>query len=176
MEKNIDNLCINAIRFLSADGVQKANSGHPGMPMGCAPIAYILYTKFMKHNPVNPKWINRDRFVLSAGHSEGIYVVNFPASMDLFGAWHVTKIAFPFFLSFFLYRAALWHTSALLALPPPKARVSRGANRAHVRRHPQGIRAHQNPERMDCVCHGMEESWAKVRPGLSFLNLSGSQT
>lgn len=67
-ENNIDNLCINTIRFLSADGVQKANSGHPGMPMGCAPIAYLLYTKFMKHNPLNPKWINRDRFVLSAGH------------------------------------------------------------------------------------------------------------
>jgi transketolase len=50
------------------DAVQKANSGHPGMPMGCAPIAYRLYTKYMKHNPSNPKWINRDRFVLSAGH------------------------------------------------------------------------------------------------------------
>lgn len=67
-ENNIDNLCINTIRFLSVDGVQKANSGHPGMPMGCSPIAYLLYTKLMKHNPKNPKWINRDRFVLSAGH------------------------------------------------------------------------------------------------------------
>ncbi len=65
---NIDQLSINTIRFLSVDGVQKANSGHPGMPMGCAPIAYILYTKFMKHNPANPKWLNRDRFILSAGH------------------------------------------------------------------------------------------------------------
>jgi transketolase len=65
---NIELLAINTIRFLSVDGVQKANSGHPGMPMGCAPIAYTLYTKFMKHNPVNPKWFNRDRFVLSAGH------------------------------------------------------------------------------------------------------------
>jgi len=65
---NIDQLSINTIRFLSVDGVQKANSGHPGMPMGCAPIAYILFTKFMKHNPANPKWLNRDRFVLSAGH------------------------------------------------------------------------------------------------------------
>ncbi|MAT58017.1 MAG: transketolase [Ignavibacteriae bacterium] len=60
--------CINTIRFLSIDGVQKANSGHPGMPMGCAPITYLLYSKIMKHNPKNPSWFNRDRFVLSAGH------------------------------------------------------------------------------------------------------------
>lgn len=64
----IDNLSINTIRFLAVDGVQKANSGHPGMPMGCAPIAYVLYSKIMRHNPANPGWLNRDRFVLSAGH------------------------------------------------------------------------------------------------------------
>ncbi len=64
----IDQLSINTIRFLAVDAVQKANSGHPGMPMGCAPIAYLLYSKYMKHNPANPKWINRDRFILSAGH------------------------------------------------------------------------------------------------------------
>ncbi len=66
--KSIDELAINTIRFLSVDGVQKANSGHPGMPMGCAPIGYTLYAKYMKHNPSNPKWYNRDRFILSAGH------------------------------------------------------------------------------------------------------------
>lgn len=66
--KQIDELAINTIRFLSADGVQKANSGHPGMPMACAPIVYVLYSKYMKHNPANPKWLNRDRFILSAGH------------------------------------------------------------------------------------------------------------
>lgn len=66
--KQFDDLAINTIRFLAVDGVQKANSGHPGMPMGCAPIAYTLYSKYMKHNPANPKWLNRDRFVLSAGH------------------------------------------------------------------------------------------------------------
>lgn len=66
--KQLDELAINTIRFLSADGVQKANSGHPGMPMACAPIVYVLYSKYMKHNPANPKWINRDRFILSAGH------------------------------------------------------------------------------------------------------------
>lgn len=64
----LDKLCIETIRFLSVDGVQKAKSGHPGMPMGMAPAAYLLWTKLMKHNPVNPKWHNRDRFVLSAGH------------------------------------------------------------------------------------------------------------
>lgn len=59
---------INAVRFLSIDGVNKANSGHPGLPMGCAPMGYILYNEFMQHNPKHPKWFNRDRFVLSAGH------------------------------------------------------------------------------------------------------------
>lgn len=59
---------INTIRFLSIDGVNKANSGHPGLPMGCAPMAYLLYNEYMKHNPKDPSWPNRDRFVLSAGH------------------------------------------------------------------------------------------------------------
>ena len=58
----------NAIRFLSIDAVLKANSGHPGMPMGMADIATVLWTKFLKHNPKNPSWINRDRFVVSNGH------------------------------------------------------------------------------------------------------------
>lgn len=61
-------LAINAIRFLSIDGVNKANSGHPGLPMGCAPMGYVLYNEYMQHNPKHPKWFNRDRFVLSAGH------------------------------------------------------------------------------------------------------------
>jgi len=68
MSNNIDQLSINTIRFLAVDAVQKANAGHPGLPMGCAPIAYFLYEKEMKHNPQNPKWLNRDRFILSAGH------------------------------------------------------------------------------------------------------------
>lgn len=66
--KQLDELAINTIRFLSVDAVQKANSGHPGMPMGCAPIVYVLYSKYLKHNPAHPKWLNRDRFILSAGH------------------------------------------------------------------------------------------------------------
>ncbi len=77
---NIDELCINTIRMLSADAVQKANSGHPGMPMGDAAMAYVLWTKFLKHNPKNPKWQNRDRFVLSAGHG----------SMLLYSLLHLT--------------------------------------------------------------------------------------
>lgn len=64
----LDQFAINTIRFLSADAVQKANSGHPGMPMACAPIVYVLYSKYLRHNPANPKWLNRDRFILSAGH------------------------------------------------------------------------------------------------------------
>jgi len=65
---DIEKLSINTIRTLAIDAVQKANSGHPGMPLGMAPIAYALYYKTMKHNPANPNWLNRDRFVLSAGH------------------------------------------------------------------------------------------------------------
>ena len=63
-----DRLAVQAIRTLSIDAIEKANSGHPGLPMGAAPMAYVLWGKVMKHNPLNPKWFNRDRFVLSAGH------------------------------------------------------------------------------------------------------------
>ena len=65
---DIDTLCINTIRTLSLDAIQKANSGHPGLPLGMAPAAYVLWTKFLRHNPKNPKWFGRDRFLLSAGH------------------------------------------------------------------------------------------------------------
>ena len=65
---DIDTLSINTIRTLSLDAVQRANSGHPGLPLGMAPAAYVLWTRFMRHNPKNPKWFNRDRFLLSAGH------------------------------------------------------------------------------------------------------------
>jgi transketolase len=74
------NLCINAIRFLAVDAVQNANSGHPGMPMGAAPMAYILWSRFLRHNPSNPQWFDRDRFVLSAGHG----------SMLLYSLLHLT--------------------------------------------------------------------------------------
>ena len=76
----LDQLCVNTIRTLSMDGVQKANSGHPGLPMGAADIAYILWTRFLKHNPANPDWPDRDRFVLSGGHG----------SMLLYSLLHLT--------------------------------------------------------------------------------------
>ncbi len=65
---SLEKLCINSIRMLAVDAINKSNSGHPGLPMGCAPMGYAIWDKFLNHNPKNPKWFNRDRFVLSAGH------------------------------------------------------------------------------------------------------------
>lgn len=80
----LDQLCINTIRTLTIDAVQKANSGHPGLPLGAAPMAYILWTRFMRYNPRNPKWENRDRFLLSAGHgSMLLYALLYLAGYDL---------------------------------------------------------------------------------------------
>ena len=83
--QSIDALCIDTIRTLSMDAVQKANSGHPGAPMGLAPAAYVLWTRFLSHNPRNPSWPDRDRFVLSAGH----------ASMLLYSMLHLTGYDLP---------------------------------------------------------------------------------
>jgi transketolase len=83
--KDLDQLAINTIRFLSVDAVQHANSGHPGMPLGAAPMAYVLWDRFLRHNPRNPSWFNRDRFVLSAGH----------ASMLLYSLLHLTGYDVP---------------------------------------------------------------------------------
>ncbi|HUU41116.1 MAG TPA: hypothetical protein VMW42_09255, partial [Desulfatiglandales bacterium] len=77
---SLDEKCINTIRFLSADAIQKAKSGHPGMPMGAAAMAYVLWTRHLKHNPGNPQWIDRDRFILSGGHG----------SMLLYALLHLT--------------------------------------------------------------------------------------
>ena len=76
----LDQLCINTIRALSIDAVQQAESGHPGLPLGAAPLAYVLWTRFLRHNPANPQWENRDRFLLSAGHG----------SMLLYSLLHLT--------------------------------------------------------------------------------------
>jgi len=65
-------MCVNTIRFLSVDMVEKANSGHPGLPMGAAPMAYVLWTRILRHSPSNPRWWDRDRFVLSAGHGSAL--------------------------------------------------------------------------------------------------------
>jgi transketolase len=70
--KSIDKLCVNTIRFLAVDAVEKAKSGHPGLPLGAAPMAYVLWDRFLRHNPSNPSWINRDRFILSAGHGSAL--------------------------------------------------------------------------------------------------------
>jgi transketolase len=72
MTANFDELCINTIRFLAVDAVQKANSGHPGTPMGAAPMAYVLWDRFLRHNPADPRWPNRDRFILSCGHASAL--------------------------------------------------------------------------------------------------------
>jgi transketolase len=82
---DLDRLCINTVRFLSVDAVQKANSGHPGMPLGAAPMAYVLWSRLLKHNPRNPAWFDRDRFVLSAGHG----------SMLLYSLLHLTGYDLP---------------------------------------------------------------------------------
>src|SRR5689334_23360402 len=80
----LDQLCINTIRALTLDAVQKAKSGHPGLPLGAAPMAYVLWTRFLRHNPNNPKWQNRDRFLLSAGHgSMLLYSLLFLTGYDL---------------------------------------------------------------------------------------------
>jgi transketolase len=84
-KESLETLCINTIRMLSVDAVQKANSGHPGAPMGLAPAAYVLWTRFLKHNPQNPSWTDRDRFVLSAGHG----------SMLLYSMLHLTGYDVP---------------------------------------------------------------------------------
>jgi len=85
--RTLDELCINTIRFLAVDAVQKANSGHPGAPLGAAPMAYVLWDRFLKHNPNDPKWLNRDRFVLSAGHASAmlyalLYLTGYELPLD----------------------------------------------------------------------------------------------
>ena len=85
MSESLDQLCINTIRMLSVDAVEKAKSGHPGAPMGLAPTTYLLWTRFLKYNPRNPLWPDRDRFVLSAGH----------ASMLLYSMLHLTGYDLP---------------------------------------------------------------------------------
>src|SRR6185436_14494202 len=83
----LDTLCVNTIRTLSMDAVQRANSGHPGTPMALAPLAYVLYTRLMRHNPADPAWPDRDRFVLSAGHASMLlysmlYLTGYGLSLD----------------------------------------------------------------------------------------------
>jgi transketolase len=83
MNSDLEQRSINTIRFLAADAIQQANSGHPGLPMGCAAIAYVIWTRHLRHNPSNPSWFDRDRFVLSGGHG----------SMLLYALLHLTGYA-----------------------------------------------------------------------------------
>src|SRR5438093_7861986 len=76
----LEELCVNTIRFLAVDAVEKAKSGHPGSPMGMADMAFVLWTEFLRHDPADPQWRDRDRFVLSAGH----------ASLLLYSLLHLT--------------------------------------------------------------------------------------
>ena len=87
MSTTLDQLAVNTIRTLSIDGVQKANSGHPGLPLGAAPMAYVLWTRFLRHNPRDPKWPDRDRFAFSAGHGSMLlysllYLTGYDLSLD----------------------------------------------------------------------------------------------
>ncbi|MGA7860971.1 MAG: transketolase [Thermoplasmata archaeon] len=82
---DLDTTCVNTLRFLSVDAVEKAKSGHPGLPLGAAPMAYVLWDRFLRHNPTNPQWPNRDRFVLSAGHGSAL----------LYALLHVTGYDLP---------------------------------------------------------------------------------
>ena len=87
MSTTLDQLAVNTIRTLSIDGVQKANSGHPGLPLGAAPMAYVLWTRFLRHNPGHPKWPDRDRFAFSAGHGSMLlysllYLTGYDLTLD----------------------------------------------------------------------------------------------
>lgn len=87
MTNLLDQQCVNTLRFLSVDMVQKADSGHPGLPLGAAPMAYVLWTRHLKHNPHDPHWVDRDRFVLSAGHGSALlysllYTTGYALSLD----------------------------------------------------------------------------------------------
>ncbi|KAI0236976.1 Transketolase [Massospora cicadina] len=100
MPSKVDQLAINTLRLLSADQVQAANSGHPGAPMGCAPMAHALFSKFMKFNSKNPSWVSRDRFVLSNGHASALlysllHVSGYKVSIDDLKAFRQTGSATP---------------------------------------------------------------------------------
>ena len=82
---SLDEQCVNALRFLAVDAVQEADSGHPGLPLGAAAMAYVLWTRFLKHHPAKPDWFDRDRFVLSAGHGSAL----------LYSLLHVSGYALP---------------------------------------------------------------------------------
>src|ERR1700730_4106203 len=101
--QSLQDLCINAIRVLAMDAVQKADSGHPGTPMALAPLAYVLWTQHLRYNPADPNWLNRDRFVLSAGHASMLlysvlYLTGYELTLDdltQFRQWEGKKPCHP---------------------------------------------------------------------------------
>jgi transketolase len=83
--QRLDEICVNTIRFLAVDAVEEAHSGHPGLPLGAAPMAYVLWDRFLRHNSQDPAWPDRDRFLLSAGHGSAL----------LYALLHLTGYALP---------------------------------------------------------------------------------
>lgn len=149
MTQHIDQLSINTIRTLSIDAIEKANSGHPGMPMGAAPMGYSLWTKFMNHNPKNPNWFNRDRFVLSAGHGSMLlysllHLGGYDLSMDdlkEFRQWGSKTPGHPEF----------GHTAGVDATTGPLGQgIAMGVGMAMAERH---LAATYNKEDMELVNH-----------------------
>ena len=139
MSDQLDQLCINTIRFLSVDAVQKANSGHPGMPLGAAPMAYVLWTRLLKHNPRNPDWFDRDRFVLSAGHG----------SMLLYSLLHLTG-----------YDLSLDDIKQFPPVGQQDARASRARTYARRRDHHRAARARDSPTRW--AWRSPKRSWPRA--------------
>ncbi len=105
VQSSLDLLCVNTIRTLSIDAVQQANSGHPGLPLGAAPMAYALWQRHLRHDPSDPQWPDRDRFVLSAGHGSALlytllHVTGYALSIDdlkAFRQWGSTTPGHPEF-------------------------------------------------------------------------------
>lgn len=100
----LDELCVSTLRFLAVDAVQKADSGHPGLPLDAAPMAYVLWTRFLKHHHSNPAWLHRDRFVLSAGHGSMLlysllhvtgydFVKSIRSAIDIFHCWQPRRFS-----------------------------------------------------------------------------------
>ncbi len=146
---SIEQLSINTIRTLSIDSVEKANSGHPGMPMGAAPMAYTLWSKHMNHNPSNPEWFNRDRFVLSAGHGSMLlysllHLYGYDVSMDdlkSFRQWGSKTPGHPEY----------GHTSGVEATTGPLGQgIAMSVGMAMAERH---LAATYNREELDVIDH-----------------------
>lgn len=149
MFAQIDALSINSIRTLSIDAIEKANSGHPGMPMGAAPMTYALWTRYMNHNPKNPNWFNRDRFVLSAGHGSALlysvlHLSGYDLSMDdlkNFRQWGSKTPGHPEF----------GHTAGVDATTGPLGQgIAMGVGMAMAERH---LAAQYNKENYELVDH-----------------------